>query len=64
MKYRLNVKTYHKQNGDFDFVKIDGQYLIYSDGCIYDTIYADKKDIPMHVFQFRDFILSQIGGLL
>ncbi len=64
MKYRLNVKTYHKQNGDFDFVKIDNQYCVYDDGVIYDTINPDDKDIPPYVFQLRDFILSQIGGLL
>ena len=62
MKYHLNVKTNHKSNGDFDFVEIDKQYLIYGDGCIYDTINADTDDIPMYVFQLRDFILSQIGG--
>jgi hypothetical protein len=60
MSNKLSVKTKHNSDG-WEYVEIDDRYKVYPDGIVYDnaqSIYEDC-DIPIYVFQLRDFIMEQ-----
>lgn len=44
-----------------DSILIDNRYQMYSNGVIYDTTQA--KDIPLYIFEFRDFILKNYNKM-
>ncbi len=42
-------------------IVIDGRYIMYQDGVVYDEL---GKDIPQWIFEFRDFILENFDTML